>query len=302
MTDDKNQNLSPAERYKREMEKRSAILQEQKKGSAPDLVAAQAMLNSLGPEASGKFTLEQLSQAQKERDRAETGSPTLSEASKRWTPQMSEDLARVKAEADRQHEEQQERERRAKERPEEDELSEEEREKVLEELERDFPGLNVGRIRAQLNSKAEREAVEKRLEPIDFTEGFLSGEYKQLVPIVPGKFEVEFRTIYPIELQTIRAIAFKKVVDDPRFELVLDNMISTMLLVAHIVSINGHVEPPHMVGDSMYTAKFDEEIFKAKLDKYLRQPMAMIQSLSSHADWFEERVRALFSAENVKNG
>jgi len=170
---------------------------------------------------------------------------------------------------------------------------------VLEE----FPALGALQGEADpVKNKSEREAIAARVGPIDITEGIVNGEFRQMVPIVPGKFEIEFRTPSPVELQRVRVMLMGMVDKDPRLEFVLGEMLSLMTLVTQIVSINGKVEPPHMIGDSQYSAEFNEEVFEHKLNRYMRYPAPMIYSMGTHCDWFQLRVKQCFTSENLKNG
>lgn len=148
----------------------------------------------------------------------------------------------------------------------------------------------------------ERQAIAERVSPIDITEGLVNGEFRQHVPIVPGKFEVVFRTASPVEFQRARMLLVDMIDKDPALEIVLQELLSLTSLVAQIESINGKEEDRHMVGDSQYSAEFDAPTFQRKLNKYLRYPAPMIYSLGAHCDWFQTRVKECFTSENLKNG
>ena len=147
-----------------------------------------------------------------------------------------------------------------------------------------------------------RKRIEDLVEPIDITEGLANGVFTQHVPIVPGRFEVTFKTASSEELQRVRLALMKRLDDNPHLEIVAGQLLALMNLVAQIDSVNGKREDPHMIGDSLYSATFDEESFNRKVDKYLRYPGPMVYSMSVHCDWFQERVRTCFTAENLKNG
>ena len=47
---------------------------------------------------------------------------------------------------------------------------------------------------------------------------------------------------------------------------------------------------------------FDEKLLEAKFKQILRMPLPMLAALGPHYFWFDQRVRKLFVATNIKNG
>ncbi len=147
-----------------------------------------------------------------------------------------------------------------------------------------------------INNDKEREAVKLRVKEIDLAEGLASGEFFQDVPIATG-FTVRFRTVSPMENQSIRLLLFAWVDKDARMENISGELYSLMLAVASVVRINTKEYPSHVVNNA-----FDEEVFKSKFDQMCRFAMPMIHAIGTHGAWFDQRVRALFTSENLKNG
>ena len=153
-----------------------------------------------------------------------------------------------------------------------------------------------------INNKEEREAIRARCAPLDITDGLSSGEFTQVVPIIPDRFVVKYRSVSPFEEHAIRALLFKKVSDNPLLEAMDAEIYSLMLLVAAIVSINGNTTPfASHIGPDPYNPVFNTEIFERKVSIISRYPAPMVHSLGTHAYWFDQRVRELFASESLKN-
>lgn len=154
------------------------------------------------------------------------------------------------------------------------------------------------RVRSDIiNNEKERLQVESRLTPMAIEDGLATGEYTQVVPIIPEKFTVTFRSVSHSEISNIRKILFKLQAEDPRIAAVAGEQLGLMTTVASIARINGESYPTHADGKG-----FDEELFMSKVDKISRYPSPMIHSLSVHSFWFDQRVRKLFTSDALKNG
>jgi hypothetical protein len=152
-----------------------------------------------------------------------------------------------------------------------------------------------------INNDKEREAAEKRVEPIDVMQGILDGEYKQVVPVVPGKLDVVYRTVSPAEDQAIRLYIFKLTSTDGRLESVATDLYSLLTLTAGIVMISGKQLPAHFTREG-FTIKVNEETLGLKLNLILSYPMPLIHALSVHQFWFDQRVRKAFTTVDLGNG
>lgn len=149
-----------------------------------------------------------------------------------------------------------------------------------------------------LNNPGQKEIIEARLEPLDLGDLVVNGFIVQNVPIVPGKFEVQFRTA---EGDTDLALKRLIMEDSKSLEVseryYLDKF-SLMSMAAFLHGINKKVYPDYhdKNGD------FDDDKFRAKFRMVIRLPLPMLASIGIHATWFEERVRQLFVMEKVGNG
>lgn len=155
------------------------------------------------------------------------------------------------------------------------------------------------KVQKLLNNKRYQEAVKKMCKPMSVRDIIDSGEFRQVVPVVPDELEVEFRSMTAEE-----DLAIKKIMSD--FSDVSDRYFWDMFTLYQqavcLVSINKTRLPTH-------TGK-DGKLDRAKLDDKIRYIMAMpIQltaTLGMHLYWFDLRVRELLDIERVvgelKNG
>lgn len=181
-------------------------------------------------------------------------------------------------------------------------LSEDEKRDVAETSDLDFD-LMMARLRSDvINNQEERKAVEARLKPMDLSDGLLTGEFKQHVPIYPGKLEVVFRTITPLENEELRRKVLEHVLEDERFANVMGEKYGFMQTVAAVHSLNGQELPKHLTAGDKGGRKFLWDVFEKKVSVFMAYPGPLIHALGTHAYWFDLRVRALFTSAALKNG
>jgi hypothetical protein len=181
-------------------------------------------------------------------------------------------------------------------------LSEEEEEKLKKALndmdEFELDSWKDSMRRNPLNNPGQKEIIEARLQPLDLGDLVVNGYIIQNVPIIPGKFEVQFRTA---EGDTDLALKRLIMEDSKSLEVseryYLDKF-SLMSMAAFLHGINKKVYPDYhdKNGD------FDDDKFRAKFRMVIRLPLPMLASIGIHATWFEERVRQLFVMEKLGNG
>jgi len=155
-----------------------------------------------------------------------------------------------------------------------------------------------------INNERERKAVEARLKEegseISLEDGLATGSFTQVVPI-SERLRVTFRTLSPHENRCIRLLLWKWVSDDPRLENLASDVYGMMLIVAAVSQINSNRLPDHLKGD-LFRSEFDEEVFTQKYNLLSRYPAPLVHALGVHGNWFDERVRAAFTSEALKNG
>jgi hypothetical protein len=155
-----------------------------------------------------------------------------------------------------------------------------------------------------IQNERERDAVAKRVQEIDLAEGLLSGEFTQLVPVVPDKLNVRFRCLTPGENNELRLFLLDEIEKDPRKAQLGQDLLAFYQTVATIVSLNKTQYAKHMVAEHPSgRLKFSREIFEQKVQTFMNFPMPLTAALNTHSAWFEMRVRELFATtDRLKNG
>lgn len=183
-------------------------------------------------------------------------------------------------------------------------LSEDERRQAAETSDIDFD-LMMQRLRNDiLNNEDERKAIEKELKEMDLSDGLMTGEFRQFVPIKKGKLEVMFRSVSPMENNEIRQRILEEVIADERQSSMASEKLGFWQMVASIHSLNGQEMPKHTGPAEKGQAGrvFLWPVFTQKVNLYSSYPIPLIHSLSTHAYWFDLRVRRLFTSAALKNG
>ena len=147
--------------------------------------------------------------------------------------------------------------------------------------------------------EAEREALEKRLPPIDLLSGLSTNNFKQHVPINPGKLEVTFQTLPPDHAHSLWLLLYKWIDKDKNLLEIGQEVISLMQLTCMLVSINGEPLPPYCEKQAGWEV-FSEAAFLTKYRIVGGYPQQLVQVLGRHAEWFSARVSASFNVEAVK--
>jgi predicted RNA-binding protein Jag len=157
----------------------------------------------------------------------------------------------------------------------------------------DFGGRNEAeRI---LNNKKRRQEIEARCEEMSIEDLIMTDEVRQKVIIVPGKFEVEYRSMTPDESLYIKKLLSKETNTADTY---IMEKYGLLQLACCVVSINGKALPPHLNKDG----DVDEETFKSKLRLISRKSTYVIADLGINYMWFDLRVRRLFNPEKMGNG
>lgn len=159
-----------------------------------------------------------------------------------------------------------------------------------------------------INNTKERDHVadpkNKRISEIDFADGVATGEFKQWVEVIPTKLRVQYRTVTAMEMQAIRLWLFNMTTKDPRMDRLAGEIFGLAVLVASVVQINSDRKPSHLSqdGQGTYGAEFDEQAFEQKYKIFARMPQPLLHAIGTHGQWFDIRVREIFTSDYVKNG
>ena len=181
-------------------------------------------------------------------------------------------------------------------------LTEEERSRAQAALDNmdefEFDALRQAMMKDMLNNPEQRKIIEGRLAPMDVGDLVLQGFLIQDVPIIPGKFEVSFRTAEGDTDLAIKRIIMEDAKSLEVSERYYLDKFSLMSMAALLYSINRKPLPDQYNEHGL----FDDDKFRKKFQLVSRYPFHMLASIGVHAMWFEERVRKLFVMEKVGNG
>lgn len=149
------------------------------------------------------------------------------------------------------------------------------------------------RVRNEIVNPERRKLIESRCDPLDLSDLLVHREIRQVVPIVPGKFEPTFRSLSGSE-----DLFLKKLIgeDNGADRYILDKF-SMMNLCAGLFALNGKELPTHLNKNGLP----DKELFNKKFEMLMQFPLTILSDLAVNFHWFDKRVRALLSVENIQN-
>lgn len=146
-----------------------------------------------------------------------------------------------------------------------------------------------------LDNPKRRKEIEDRCAPMNFEDLLIRDEVRQMVPIIPGKFEPMFRSISPQESLFIK----KKLADAPiQSNQYVGELYQLYVLTCGLYALNGEPLPPHTNQDG----DVDEQAFDKKFKKVIRKSAYILADLSLNYGWFDIRVRKLINPDDLKNG
>lgn len=141
-----------------------------------------------------------------------------------------------------------------------------------------------------------RQAIEKRLTPIDIGQYLLSGgEVTQNIPIIPGKLEVKFRTITEYEEGWVDTYLGKQ--KDLTNRQVL-RALNECSLACYIESVNGVKWPPAIGRDGQVIPQNIDD----RLSRVRKFHSSIFALLVQNLGWFVERVNKSLTTEALGNG
>lgn len=165
--------------------------------------------------------------------------------------------------------------------------------KEIDEVDDVFEENEFGeRVRSLLANKKRAALIEGRCSPLSFEDLLMSGSVKQKVPIIPGKFEPVFRSLFGEETEEI--LRMMGVVRGPD-QYILDVM-SLYNLTCGLYAINGKLLPNHLTADG----DFNEEMFRAKYKVVRKMALPILTDMSVNYRWFTRRVQKLTVVDDIK--
>ena len=161
----------------------------------------------------------------------------------------------------------------------------------------DIDKMHQRAMKDMLNNEKQREAIEKKLPPIDLSDLIQHNRVQQVVPIVPG-FKVTFQSITGEEDLALKRLIMEESSSVEVSDRYLLDKYSIMSLVVGVAAVNGKPLGTHEDAQG----HMNDELFWKKFKRLCRLPTHMIASMGVNQFWFEQRVRKLFVAETVGNG
>lgn len=162
----------------------------------------------------------------------------------------------------------------------------------------DFNTFREMMMKDLLNNDEQRKIIEERVTPLDLSDLIINGRVKQVLPIIPGKYEPEIQSVSADEDLALKRLLMKEseLLNAPD-RYMLDKY-SLMVIALGLVAINKKPLPTHLDSDGNWS----DELFWAKFNRIMKFPFHMIASVGVHYYWFDIRVRKLFVVERLKNG
>ena len=144
-----------------------------------------------------------------------------------------------------------------------------------------------------------RRGIEGRLRALDIGQYILNGELMQLVPVIPGKLEVRYRTVSEYEEGWVDAhLAKQNAANKEMTQRQFLRLMNECSLACHIHSVGGSAWPVVLNGDGTVNESHMEE----RLRRVRKFPSAVFALLTQNMGWFLERVSKALSAEALGNG
>lgn len=163
----------------------------------------------------------------------------------------------------------------------------------IEEEEEFFEENEFGeRVKSLLSNKKRRDIIEARCPSISFEDLLMNGSVTQRVPIIPGKFEPVFRSLYGEENEEILRLMGS--IRGPN-QYILD-VLALFNLTAGLYGIGNKILPNHI--DSK--GDFNEEMFRAKHKVIRKMALPILTDLSVNFRWFTKRVQKLTVVDEIK--
>lgn len=149
-------------------------------------------------------------------------------------------------------------------------------------------------------NKKRRKAIEDRCSDMSITDLLANPDQtiEQLVPMVPGKFEVLFKSVSGKEDLLIKSILAKE--NQAKNQLSASYILGKMGLLnlaCSIVRINERRFQD--IRDS--NGKPSDELLLSKFETVSNYPVDILADLSANYFWFTERVKQLTSVDNILN-
>jgi len=157
----------------------------------------------------------------------------------------------------------------------------------------DFGGRNEAE--RVLNNRKRSAEIEGRCAPMSLDDLILKDEVQQNVPIVPGRFEVLYRSMTPDESLFIKRYVAK---DQGQSDQYLMERFSLCQIACSVLAINGRPLPDHRNTEGV----IEEKLFESKLKAVMKKSAYVLADIGINYAWFDIRVRRLLNSGDLGNG
>lgn len=148
-----------------------------------------------------------------------------------------------------------------------------------------------------LNRKR-RKAIEDRCSEMNISDLLVNGYVEQVVPIVPEKLVITFRSMSGREDLLVKSMMAKEVTAANQMSAsYMIGKLSMLNLACSLVKINGRPLMDIKGADG----KPDEKLLQLKFEHIASYPIDLLADFSANYSWFTERVKSLSVADNIIN-
>ena len=153
------------------------------------------------------------------------------------------------------------------------------------------------------DTKARRDATEKRCRPMDFGDLVMTNRVTQDVPVLEGKLTVRFQSLTGEESFWLEREMRDRVRPGPAGGGSAAAWTTYARLALSVHSINGTPLEPHITHNNGVES-VDDKAAEKRIHQVLRLGERMVEMLLVNLGWFEERVSQLFEEDfaALKNG
>lgn len=153
-------------------------------------------------------------------------------------------------------------------------------------------------LRDLINNEDQRKMVEERLAPLSLNDLIMEGSVRQTVIIRAGEYEPTFISFDAEEDLKLKELIGREMKTGEAADRYYLDKYSIMSIVLGTVALNGSSFGSHRDENN----NFSEDRFWAKYNRMVKLPFHLMASLGVHWAWFDQRVRRLVQATNLKNG
>lgn len=155
----------------------------------------------------------------------------------------------------------------------------------------------IGMYRDDLMSDERRKAIEEGLEEMEIGDLVVKREIQQTIKVVKG-LSITVRTFNQAE----NLFCLRLLYEYPGSPGYQEEVLSTFKMVCSLLAINGAPLPDHRENVGKMDEEVNKDLFLKKMQLIASYPVHLIADMGIQVNWLSDRVKQLFSVENLKNG